>query len=72
MNEAVGPTGRFPKGKLNPTDEGELAFTVKKEKGQVRVDFGSPVAWFAMSPDLALQVAASLVKHATALKRSSS
>jgi hypothetical protein len=69
MNDMVGPTGKFPRGKLNEADEGELGFSVGQEKGQVRIDFGSPITWFAMPPDLALQFATSIAKHATALKR---
>jgi hypothetical protein len=69
MSDALGPTGRFPQGKLNETDEGELTLSIGTEKGNVRVDFGTPVAWFALPPELALQFASTIVKHAMALKR---
>ena len=62
VNEAI-----RPQGKLSEIDE-LLGFTVGTEKGNVRIDFAKQIAWFVMAPDLALAVAASVVKHATALK----
>ena len=46
-----GPTGKFPRGKIGPSDNGELAMIIgtDKEKGIVFVDFGTPVHWFALS-----------------------
>jgi hypothetical protein len=60
MNERLTPT------KLHPTDL--LRIAVGREKGNVRIDFGSRIQWFTMTPDLALEFATSVVKHATALK----
>ncbi len=59
-----GPTGEFPQGKLNPEDEGELAITVRIEDGNVRIDFGKPVAWLAMPPKMAIDLAGSLIRYA--------
>ncbi|HEX3523865.1 MAG TPA: hypothetical protein VHT52_17475 [Stellaceae bacterium] len=66
--ERLGPTGQFPQGQLNETDEGGLIIAIGTERGHVRVDLGTPVAWFAMPPDLALQFAANIVKHAKSIK----
>jgi hypothetical protein len=66
--ERTGPTGDFPRGKLNPHDEGGLSLTVGVEADCVRLDFGSPVAWIAMPADQALAFAGLITKHAMALK----
>jgi hypothetical protein len=64
----LGPTGKFPQGKLNPHDEGELRLAVTEENGAVVVRFGKEIAWIGLDADLALTVAASLVRHAMAIK----
>jgi hypothetical protein len=64
-----GATGNFPEGKLGDDDEGELRFGVAHDDQLVHVDFGKPVKWFAMPPDLALQLASMLTKHAMDIKR---
>lgn len=47
-----GPTGRFPKGKIHPTDEGELALRIgHSQQGKVVVDFGKAVVWIGLDPD---------------------
>jgi hypothetical protein len=67
-DDKLGPTKDFPLGKLNETDEGGLQLAISEEKGTVRVDFGSPVAWFALPPDQALAFASLIVKRAMAIK----
>ena len=66
---ALGATGRFPNGKITPTDEGELAFEVQPDpdKNLIHMKFGKPVAWFSMTPELANDLANSLLKHARAM-----
>jgi hypothetical protein len=49
-----GPTGEFPRGKLNDADEGELTLAITSEAGVVRIDFGKPTAWIGLDPDAAL------------------
>lgn len=65
----VGATGDFPRGKLNPTDEGGLMIAVHPEGDTVRIDFGKPTAWIAMPADQALAFAALIVKNAMHIKR---
>lgn len=60
----LGPTGRFPKGKLDSTDEGELRFAVAHRDGKVIVDFGSPVVWIGLDASDARQLAEILLRHA--------
>jgi hypothetical protein len=64
----LGKTNRFPEGKLRASDEGELKFAVTSKDKLVEIHFGTPVAWFAMPADIALQLAESLIKHANAIK----
>ena len=64
----LGATGRYPQGVLNGDDEGELQLGVALDPldGLVHVNFGKPVAWFALPPELAITFARSLLKHAGA------
>jgi hypothetical protein len=63
MNDShkLGPTGRFPEGKLTPQDEGELKFFVGVKHGKVVIQFGSPVSWVGMPPEKAMELAQLLV-----------
>ena len=53
----LGATGKFPEGQLDDTDEGELRLGVAAYKGKVVINFGKPIAWFAMTPEQADTVA---------------
>ena len=64
LREALGATGRFPEGKLNKTDEGELRLAVRHEPDKVFVEFGTSVAWIGFSPQQAVDVAQMLIRHA--------
>ncbi len=65
----LGATGRFPEGKLDPTDEGELAFAVMTDesKGLMILDFGKPVAWLSLTPESAVKLGNTLFKRAKEL-----
>ena len=63
-NTKPGATGRFPKGKLNEHDEGELAMAVGRKDDNIVIDFGSPVTWFALPPKQARAFAELVIKHA--------
>ena len=60
----LGATHQFPLGKLNRDDEGELKFGVRIEAGNVKLDFGTPVAWMAFPPQVAEELARALVEKA--------
>jgi hypothetical protein len=69
MNEPKpGPTGRFPQGVLSSDDAGELVIAVRRDAldGLVHVNFGAPVAWLALPPELAINFARAILKHAGA------
>ena len=65
----LGATGKFPKGKLIEEDEGELRLAVGHKEGNVIVDFGKPVAWFALPPDAAMNLAEKLMDHAIIIQK---
>lgn len=69
MTDSIGPTGKFPRGKLDDSDEGELILGVAAdhEAGLVRLNFGTPVAWMAMPPDVAVAFANSIIGKAIEL-----
>jgi hypothetical protein len=65
-----GATGKFPQGKINPSDEGELSFGIgaDQKNNVVVLVFGKEVKWMGMPPDVARQMAAKLVEKADELK----
>ena len=63
LKEHIGPTGKFPEGKLTSHDEGEIGFAVFHKDGKVIIDFGSQVSWLGMNPNQAIEIGNSLIKH---------
>lgn len=66
----IGATGKFPQGKLDDTDEGELKMAIAYDKlnGVVRLEFGKPVAWLGLPPPEAKELAEKLLWHARKAK----
>ena len=60
----LGPTGDYPRGKFGPDDEGGLNIGITQKDGVVVVNFGTPVAWFGMPPEQAIEFAKNILKHA--------
>lgn len=60
-----GATGKYPEGKLNPDDQGELRAALGVVDGRVVIDFGKPVPWIAMTPEEAINFGAKIVEHAS-------
>jgi hypothetical protein len=52
-NFHLGPTGEYPKGRLNKDDDGELAvgFSIHEGGRALIMNFGKPIEWFAMKED---------------------
>lgn len=64
-----GATGKFPRGMLGPSDEGELNMGVAHDsKGTVIVNFGKEVSWFGLPPEQAIEFAKLILRHAGAKK----
>lgn len=64
-----GPTGKFPDGKLDETNEGELEVHMAADLDQnvVLINFGKPIAWLGLPRGMALSMAESLREHADKL-----
>jgi hypothetical protein len=68
-NEKIGPTGEYPRGSLGSHDDGALNIGVAHDsKGNVVVNFGSMVSWFAMPQENAINFARLILRHAGAKK----
>lgn len=61
----------YPAGRVSPEDEGSLAVMVSVDRrhGRVRVDFGKPVSWYAVTPGEARAFATHLIKMADKLDK---
>jgi hypothetical protein len=60
---------KWPQGRLSGLDEGQIAFAIGPDESgkNVVIDFGKQVAWVAMTPEDAVQLAQMLIKHARAI-----
>ncbi len=67
----IGPTGRFPYGRLDADDEGELAVAISADPahGVVRFAFGKLIGHLALPAGHARQLAAVLLAKAAELDR---
>lgn len=63
----LGATGKFPEGKMNQDDEGELQLGIKIIDGRIVINFGKPVAWLGFPADLAYKLANKLTELADSL-----
>lgn len=62
--KSFGPTGQFPRGKLNPQDEGELRMGVSVDQGTVILAFGKTVSWLGLTPAIARELGETLIARA--------
>lgn len=60
--QELGATGKFPDGKIDPNDEGEIKFGITILKGNVIIEFGKPVRWFGMTKEQAKDLGEFLIK----------
>lgn len=63
MSEELGATGRYPRGKLNADDQGELRIAIGREGSSIVVDFGKEVKWIGFAPEDARAFAVTLLRH---------
>ncbi len=63
--DAFGPTGKFPDGKIRKSDDGELTLGVAFDptKNLVIINFGAPVSWLGLKPEQAAAFAQMILKH---------
>lgn len=64
MQSTLGPTGKFPDGRVSKIDEGEIKFGIASHSGKVFMDFGKPVHSLGMTPQQAMDLAQMLIKKA--------
>jgi hypothetical protein len=67
--EKLGATGNFPKLMLDEHDEGGLKMAIGRTKGCVKIVFGTPVAWLALYPQEAKDLAVAIIEHANKIER---
>jgi hypothetical protein len=69
----IGPTKRFPHGKIRSDDEGELTFAVSDADsyGNIHIDFGTPVAWMALPRETARALGRKLIEKSAEQKKRS-
>lgn len=63
--EQLGGTGKYPDGKIQESDAGELKFSVGYDEDTALcfMDFGTPVRWFGLMPEDAIDLGRTLIKH---------
>lgn len=59
----LGATGKYPSGKLDELDEGELQFAIAADpaKKKVLINFGKPVAFIGFDPEQAISLGELLI-----------
>lgn len=62
MNDKLGATGKFPDGKINKYDEGELRIGIAIKDSNVIIEFGKPVKWIGLPGDEAIALGKLLIK----------
>ena len=60
----IGPTGRFPQGKLTKQDKGEIALKIGRLDDKIIIEFGTALTWIGLMPRQALEIATSLIQSA--------
>ena len=68
VDQKLGKTGKYPKGKLNKNDEGALTYAVGVADGKIIIDFGTPVKWIGFDIQSATALKNALTKHIAELK----
>jgi hypothetical protein len=61
-DEKIGPTGKFPDGKLGEEDCGEINVGIDVRDGRVVVTFGAPIYLLWMSPEEAISFGEAIIR----------
>ena len=65
VKRKLGATGEFPRGKIHESDEGAFNMRIgKSPDGTVIIDFGKPITWLGLEPDIAAEFAQKILKVA--------
>lgn len=70
MNDKPGPLGTFSQGRSSADDEGDLLISIDgdKERGLVRLEFGTLVAWIELPPEQAITFARLIYANAVSVQ----
>lgn len=63
-DQDLGATGKFPDGKLNNDDQGEIKIGVTVTDERVVIAFGKPVDWVGFTREQAIQIGQTLIERA--------
>lgn len=55
---------KYPRGKLNNSDEGELAIAISVQDKTIIIDFGKDVKWLGLDKATAISLAMTLMNKA--------
>lgn len=58
------PNNKYPDGKLNEHDQGEIDIMIGMENGRVILSFPKPMVWIGMPPDMAANIGVALIQRA--------
>ena len=64
----IGKRGTFSRGKIHPSDEGDLSMAIGHSASEVVIQFGTPVGWLGLEPDKAEAFANLILQHAKAIR----
>ena len=59
----VGPTGQFPEGKIDKSDDGEIKIAVGVQDGKIVMEFGAPIEWIGFTPEQGQEIGMLLIKR---------
>jgi hypothetical protein len=62
-----GATGKFPDGKIDPLDEGEIRLRIGVIEGRIVIDFGKSIASIGFTKQQALEIGQNLIEKALKL-----
>lgn len=68
--EQIGPTGKYPQGKVTEHDQGGLAVAIgtDKKRGIIQIEFGTSLTWLGLTADDARAFANQLLERADDLE----
>lgn len=64
----IGATKKFPDGKINANDEGELRIAITIENGVIMVYFGKSISWLGFDTETARKFGETLIKRSEEIR----
>ncbi len=68
--QKLGPTDKFPQGRINSNDKGEIRMSIfpDEESKVIIVEFGTKLSWIGMPPGQAREMGEALIRHANEME----